>query len=78
MTQIILFTIAAIVLYLLSDWILNQIEFKRGKRFESRSLIFLVIIMTLSVVSFSMIERLTKGQTGEVADPSSGQSQTKE
>ncbi len=78
MTQIILFTIAAIVLYFLSDWILNQIELKRGKRFESRSLIFLVIIMTLSVASFSMIERLTKSQTSEGADPSSSQSQIKE
>ena len=53
------FTIAAILLYLFSDWILNKIEESRGKRFEYRSVIFFVIIMVLAVGSFELIDRIT-------------------
>lgn len=53
------YTIIAIVLYLVSDWILNRIEEHRGKRFEYRSMIFFVIILVLSVVSFKLIETVT-------------------
>ena len=37
------YTITAVILYLLSDWILNKIEIYYGKRFEYRSVIFFVI-----------------------------------
>ena len=40
--EMILFTVVAIILYVVSDWILNQIEIKQGARFENRSLIFFV------------------------------------
>ncbi|MBT8435792.1 MAG: hypothetical protein KJP11_00340 [Gammaproteobacteria bacterium] len=57
--QYIYYTIAAIVLYFLSDWILVMIEKKRGKQFEQqRSLVFLVIIMVLAVSTFKAIELL--------------------
>ena len=57
--QYVYYTIAAIVLYFLSDWILAMIEKKRGKQFEQqRSLVFLVIIMILAVGSFKAIELL--------------------
>ena len=52
------YTITAVILYLLSDWILNKIETYYGKRFEYRSVIFFVIIMVLAVGSFEVIERL--------------------
>ncbi len=58
MVQIVYFTLAAILLYLLSDWILNQIEKRKGERLPNRSLIFFIIIMVLSVTSFSILERL--------------------
>ena len=53
------YTIAGIVLYFLSDTILERIEIKRGKRFENRSAIFFVIILVLAVGSFKAIEVLT-------------------
>ncbi|MDH3632671.1 MAG: hypothetical protein OER98_16240 [Gammaproteobacteria bacterium] len=57
--QYVYYTIAAIVLYFLSDWILLKIEQVRGKQFEQqRSLVFLVIIMVLAVGSFKAIEML--------------------
>ena len=52
------YTITAVLLYLLSDWILNKIETYYGKRFEYRSVIFFVIIMVLAVGSFEMIDRI--------------------
>ena len=52
------FTVAAVLLYLLSDWILNQIEIRRGERLENRSLIFFAIILVLSVALFNLIQRL--------------------
>ncbi|MCW8854026.1 MAG: hypothetical protein OQK76_01425 [Gammaproteobacteria bacterium] len=58
MMEMVYFTIAAVVLYVVSDWILNQIEIKQGARLENRSMIFFVIIGTLSVISFYIIQTL--------------------
>ncbi len=54
------YTIAGILLYVISDKTLNRIEVARGKRFENRSLIFLVIIMVLAVGSFKAVEYITQ------------------
>jgi predicted PurR-regulated permease PerM len=57
--QYIYYTLAAIILYFLSDWILLKIERARGKKFEQqRSLVFLMIIMVLAVSTFKVIELL--------------------
>ena len=52
------YTVTAVLLYLLSDWILNKIEQSMGKRLEYRSVVFFVIIMVLAVGSFEIIDRL--------------------
>ena len=52
------YTVAAILLYLLSDWILNKVEQRAGKRLKYRSVIFFVIIMVLAVSTFEMIDRI--------------------
>ena len=52
------YTIAAVVLYFVSDYILNTIEIRIGKRLPSRSFIFLIIITILSLVSFSFIKAI--------------------
>ena len=52
------YTVAAVALYLLSDWILNKIEQRLGKRLQYRSMVFFVIIMVLAVSSFEMIDRV--------------------
>ncbi|MGB5539056.1 MAG: hypothetical protein WBO37_03110 [Gammaproteobacteria bacterium] len=56
--EMLYFTLAAIFLYLFSDWILNQLEIRRGERFEHRTLIFFAIILLLSLVLFQLIQRL--------------------
>ena len=57
--QYVYYTLAAIILYFLSDWILVIIEKKRGKQFEQqRSLVFLIIIMILALGTFKAIELL--------------------
>ena len=58
MLGFILYTVAGLVLYFLSDWILNQVEIRRGQRFENRSVVFFVIILTLAAVVFSLIDYL--------------------
>ena len=54
--EMIYFTIAAVGLYVLSDWILNQIEIKRGERLANRSVVFFFIIISLSVITFAAIQ----------------------
>lgn len=53
--SIIWFTLVAVVLYLVSDWILERIELSAGKRFEHRTLVFFAIILTLALITFSLI-----------------------
>ena len=58
--ELIAFTLAGIVLYFFSDWLLDRIEQARGARFENRSIIFFVIILVLALVSFQVISRLMR------------------
>ena len=53
--EFIAFTLAGIMLYFFSDWLLNRIEQARGARFENRSIIFFAIILVLALASFQII-----------------------
>ena len=57
--EFVYYTLAGIILYLLSDWILVRIEKIRGEAFEQRTLYFFVIILVLALTSFKAIELLT-------------------
>lgn len=57
--SIIYLTAVAVLLYLVSDWILNRIEVAAGKRFEYRSLIFFAILLVLALTTFSLIQVYT-------------------
>lgn len=59
--SIVYFTLVAIFLYFAADWILERIEVAAGKRIEYRSLIFFLILVTLALTSFSLIQRYTGG-----------------
>ena len=59
MMSAIWFTIVAIILYVVSDWILERIEVSKGERLEHRSLVFFVILLTLAVTTFAVIQRST-------------------
>ena len=62
--SIVYFTLAAIALYLLSDWILERAEVAAGRRFQYRSLVFFSILLTLAVTSFALISHLTGNTDG--------------
>jgi len=53
--EMIYYTLAALVLYGVSDYILNSIEIKLEKRLPNRSLVFFVIIAVLALSSFTVI-----------------------
>lgn len=61
--EMLYYTVAAIFLYVVSDWILNQIENRRGERFENRSLVFFAIILVLSVALFNLIQQFQPAPT---------------
>ncbi|MBF0096894.1 MAG: hypothetical protein HQM04_01230 [Magnetococcales bacterium] len=50
------YTAAGIFLYFISDWVLTRLERARGARFAHRNVIFFVIILGLSMVSFQLIQ----------------------
>ncbi len=54
------YTLVAIALYFVSDWILQRLEILRGERYEHRTLIFFAIITTLALFSFALIRHLTE------------------
>ena len=54
--EIIYYTVAGIVLYLLADWILRQLEQRRGSVFENRTLIFFFILLALALITFQAIQ----------------------
>jgi hypothetical protein len=53
------FTLAAIVLYLGADWILNRVESAAGRRLEYRSIIFFAIFLAMTLSSFALIRHFT-------------------
>lgn len=57
--DIVYFTLVGIVLYLVSDWVLERIEIAAGRRLEHRTLIFFALLLTLAFVSFSLIRWYT-------------------
>lgn len=63
------YTVTAVFLYLLSDWILNKIEHSVGRRLKYRSVVFFFIIMTLAVSSFEMIDRIVGEPPQNVQTP---------
>ena len=55
------FLLTGIVLYFVSDWLLQRAEAVAGRRFEYRTLIFFALLLGLALVSFSLLGRLGAG-----------------
>lgn len=55
LTEILLFTLVAIVIYLVSDWIIRMIETRRGEVLKQRQVVFFVIFLVLAMVSFRVL-----------------------
>jgi len=58
MSELVLFTLNAIVIYLLSDWILRVIEKRRGAVIKQRQIVFFVIFLALALSSFQLLKML--------------------
>ena len=61
--EFVYYTVAGLILYFVSDWILSKIEQLRGEVFEQRTLIFFVIVTVLALSSFKAIENLVNSGT---------------
>lgn len=61
MTEIVIFTVTAVALYLAADRLLDWIERRRGQRFENRQLVFLAIILPLALVAFWLVRLISGG-----------------
>jgi surface polysaccharide O-acyltransferase-like enzyme len=58
MSELILFSLNAIIIYLLSDWILRRIESSRGEILPQRQIIFFAIFLVLALLSFTLLRQL--------------------
>ena len=58
MSQLILFTLNAIVIYVLADRLVKLIEARRGAVLKQRQVVFFVIFLALALISFSALRSL--------------------
>ena len=59
MNEILIFTLNAIVMYFVADWIVRRIEMRRGEVLKQRQAVFFVIILVLFLVSFQLLRALS-------------------
>ena len=60
--QILIFTLNAILVYLFSDWLVRQIEKRRGEALKQRQIVFFVIFLVLALASFELLNVLLAGE----------------
>jgi hypothetical protein len=58
MTEILIFTLNAIFVYLFSDWIIRTLEEKRGEALKHRQIIFFAVFLILVLVSFQLLRSI--------------------
>ncbi len=58
MTEILIFTLNAIFVYLFSDWIIRIIEEKRGEVLKYRQVVFFAVFLILVLVSFQILRSI--------------------
>jgi hypothetical protein len=56
MSELILFSLNAIVIYLVSDWLVRLIEKRRGQVIKQRQVVFFVIFLVLALTSFQLLK----------------------
>jgi hypothetical protein len=56
--QYVSFFVVAIAAYFGSEWILNQLERRRGERFEYRQIYFMFLLLAIAMGAFEIIGRL--------------------
>jgi hypothetical protein len=58
MMEILVFTLNAIVVYLLADWIIRAMERRKGEVLKNRQIIFFVVFLSLALISFNVLQTL--------------------
>ena len=58
MMEIVVFTLNAIVVYLLADWIVRVMEQKKGGALKNRQVIFFVVFLSLALITFNVLKTL--------------------
>ena len=56
--EILLFTLNAIIIYLLADWIIRTLEKRKGQGLKNRQIIFFVVFLALALISFNLLPML--------------------
>jgi len=58
MMQILVFTLNAIVIYLLADWVIRTLESRKGEALKNRQIVFFVVFLSLALISFNILRTL--------------------
>ena len=58
MSELILFTLNAVLIYLVSDWVVKLIERRRGKALKQRQVVFFAVFLVLALTSFQILQTL--------------------
>lgn len=58
MSELILFTLNAVLIYLISDRLLRLMERRRGAVLKQRQVVFFLIFLVLALVSFAALRTL--------------------
>lgn len=56
--EILVFTLNAIVVYLVSDWVIRLIEQRRGAALKNRQAIFFVVFLSLALITFNILQNI--------------------
>jgi len=56
--EILLFTLNAIVIYLLADWIIRALETRKGQVLKYRQIVFFAVFFALALISFNLLPML--------------------
>lgn len=58
MVEILVFTLNAIFIYFVADWIVRVIETKRGEVLKNRQIVFFAVILVLALITFRLLRVL--------------------
>ena len=56
--EILLFTLNAIIIYLLADWIIRTLEKRKGQVLKNRQIVFFAVFLALALISFNLLPML--------------------
>jgi len=61
MMQVAIFTLNAIVIYLVADRIVRLIETKRGAVLKNRQVVFFAIFLSMALLTFNLLQMIFQG-----------------